>query len=207
MGFDIVSYLMGAQSGGGGGGSRKNLIASGTVVGSGTSAITVPVGKSMPQTDFVFECYVDGGTEVPYNTTFKIPSITMVVSKAMATYDLSTDGEKQPTMTAASSWAINNAGTVTTVSAPAMMYYKTLRSGAANSTSASSAVPTITRDSNGFSVSYNREGTGTYAFIEGETYHWALYYFGDNPSQDIVTIPSEDAAVVGTAIVGTAVVG
>lgn len=171
-----------------GGGGSANLIASGTYTGDGNSACTVPLGKKMPKTNFVFRLYATGGTEFAYDAVYKFAELTCVITDTVASYDLSSDGTKTPTYTGNITWDVNNGGTITAVTQYSTGYGKYIRNGTQGAiTQSQSGRPSIIKDQTGFSLYYS-QGNSNYQFVSGMTYNWKLYYFGDSPSTDIVEV-------------------
>lgn len=171
----------------GGGGGSTNLIASGTYTGDGTFTCTVPIGTKAAETDFVFEMYVAGGTEFSYDAYYKIACLMVTVPHEHASYDLSTNGSKKPTYTGSWDYTVNNDGTISNVAARQLCYYKSVRNATMFSGLPQADRPEIVKSDTGFSVYYT-QGNSNYKFVSGMTYYWKLYYFGDNPSTDIVEV-------------------
>lgn len=184
---DVIDAI---PSGGGGSGATK--IASGTITGADNRQFTVPVGKKMPQADFVFNLWVDNGTEFAYSSNTQIVTAQFLLQKRFGYFDLSTDGSKQ------SSEVIrvdsNNSGTITeiTTKGNAPVHFS-IRNGSFLVLSAlgnpnGSTNCLVIRSSTGFSIQMNTNNN-TVILASGKTYNWELLYFGSSPTTDIVEVP------------------
>ena len=171
-----------------GGTTTLNKISEGTWTGTGDDKCWVNVGTRMPQTDFVFIMYVDGGTEFAYNTYYKIANLTVIAPHQMVSYDLSSNGIKYPIyVPGVYTWQVNNEGTIKNVTSSAIAMYKAVRNDTMYNGVPQGDRPAIERTDTGFKV-YYFQGNLSYKFVSGMTYHWGLYYFGDNPETDIVEV-------------------
>ena len=163
-------------------------IANGTVTGGGATNISIPVGKKMPQTNFILKVWAATGTEFLYDSTYKFADCVFVVLKGYAAYDLTTDGTKNPV--GQTSMNVNNEGTITVVNmVPVFFSHQSVRNGGIGITASGTGASnqTIKRDSTGFTITLT-QGNISYKFVSGITYNWELLYIGDTPATDIVEV-------------------
>lgn len=183
---DVIDAI---PSGGGGSGATK--IASGTITGADNRQFTVPVGKKMPQADFVFNLWVDNGTEFAYSNNYQIVNAQFLLQKRFGYFDLSTDGSKR------SSEVIrvdsNNSGTITerTTRGNTPVHINIRNGGLAaavfgNPGGSNNCL--VIRSSTGFSIQMDTNSNTT-ILASGKTYNWELLYFGSSPTTDIVEVP------------------
>ena len=186
----LINSLTVNVSGGGGGGATK--VAYGTVTGggSGTEHFSIPVGKKMAQTDFIFALWADNGTEFSYSSAYQIIELTMVAKKTFCHYDLSSNGTKNAIGDI--SVDSNNGGTITSKNVKGVTATRyDIRNGSVSCTlfgnNTSSANLFIVRDSTGFSIGFYGNTTGLY-LASGITYNWEVIYIGSDASNDIVEV-------------------
>ena len=171
-----------------GGGGIK--VASGTFTGDSNPHISVPVGKKMPNTDFVFMVWAENGTEYPYASDTAQVELAFLVSRHFIEYDLSTDGTK--TGTAQITVVSNNSGTLSNRTVRGVMVGNwTIRNGSlaygALGNWGSTTNGFIVRDSTGFTIGLYSNNASGY-LKSGITYKWELVYFGTDPTNDIVEV-------------------
>jgi hypothetical protein len=171
------------------GGGGVQTIASGTFTGDGAVPPAIPVGKKMPKTDFVFNIWVDGGTEItpPSGTNRTYVWAQIVVQKRFGEYDLSTDGLK-PIISKLAYPTVNTSTGVTTERKP--NYGQSGAGGFVRWTVAAVEVLSVTqiaRSAEGFSVKLAKGSD--YTTASGVTYNWELLYIGNDPTNDIVEVP------------------
>lgn len=181
----MANIIMADVQGGKGG---VQLIASGTFTGDGGVPPAIPVGKKMPKTDFIFNSWVDNGTEItpPNSTNRTYVWIQLVVQKRFCEYDLSTDGPKLIISKLAYP-TVNTSTGVTTERTPSLA-----NAGVGGFTRWTTQVveniwaPQIVRDASGFIV---KTGKGNdYTTASGVTYNWELLYIGSDAANDIVEV-------------------
>ena len=162
------------------------LIASGTFTGNGSDNIDIPLGRKMPQTDFLFRAWVDDGTEFVNDAVYKAAGMFFPMHRPDY-FDLSTDGTK--TETAGGYVNINNNGTITTVQRrQSTEYFTYVRSGAySHKIQGNAAYNRLIRSSSGFALNVNLNDT-TFKWVSGMTYNWELLYFGNSPETDMVEV-------------------
>lgn len=181
----FVSAVEAIPTGGGGG---TQLIASGTFTGDGAVPSAIPVGKRMPKTDFIFNIWVDGGTEItpPSSTNRTYVWVQIPVQKRFGEYDLSTNGRKN----IINKLAYPTVNTSTGVTTERIPNYGFANAGGFVrwTTLAVETLPTtqIVRSAEGFSV-YLEKGND-YTTASGITYNWELLYIGSDPANDIVEV-------------------
>lgn len=169
----------------GGGGSGVTKIASGTFTGAGSHSVTFPLGKKMPQYDFIVNVWVDGGTTItPTASTDRVVVILQAIyNKRFSRFDLSTDGTKAAVDQL--SYPVVNGDTTTTRKPGASVNWASyVRQTTVVSESEAFK---IIRDSSGFSG--NIAKNSQYPFSNGITYNFEVLYFGSDPSNDIVEVP------------------
>lgn len=164
------------------------LIASGTFTGDGAVFPRIPVGKKMPKTDFIFNVWVDNGTEItpPNSTNRTYVWANITVQKRLGEYNLSTDGPKFVISKLAYP-TVNTSTGVTTERTP--NYGQTNACGFVRWTTQvveTLSPPKIIRSTEGFSV-FLEKGSD-YTVASGVTYNWELLYIGSDPSNDIVEV-------------------
>lgn len=182
-------------SGGGGGGS--SVIASGTFAGNNAYDITVPLGKKMAQTDFVFVMYLPNNTEITYvdsGNDVLIANAFVCIPKQISKIDLSQNGTKIK-FTGGCIYNVNNEGVITQVSkggTVAAGVHIRATSGSwgvfGNRTDPDTTMVTMNRNSSGFAININRNAWQS-RFMSGYTYDWEVIYFGTDPTNDIVEVP------------------
>lgn len=185
--YDVAEFAeaeVDVASGGGG----AQLIASGTWTGDGDYKFKIPVGKKMPQTDFLFTLWVDIGTEFPYDNYNKFIVVNITVLHRFASFDLSTDGEKHVDKLFYVNE--NNDGTIAQKNQNMVWASEqNLRVGvfSTNSAMGNPIYITVTKDQTGFSISANKSGSN-YKFVSGMSYNWELLYIGNDPTNEIVEV-------------------
>lgn len=182
----FVSAVEAIPTGGGGG---AQTIASGTFTGDGAFPSAIPIGKRMPKTDFIFNIWVDGGTEItpPSSANRTYVWAQIVVQKRFGEYELSTNGQKLPTTKLAYP-TVNTSTGVTTERKPGPIQASAggFVRWTTQSVEAMSATK-IARSAEGFSVNLNKGND--YTTASGVTYNWELLYIGSDPANDIVEVP------------------
>lgn len=171
-----------------GSGGGAQVIASGTYTGDGDYKFEIPVGKKMPQTDFVFTLWVNNGTEFVHSNNIQCIVVVATVLRRFASYDLSTDGTKDALRPF---WVYdNNEGTVT--KRDNVMVYgieQSIRNGGVQIPAVMSnpSYNRVKRSASGFSFTMNK-GATSFQFVSGMTYNWELLYIGSDPNNDIVEV-------------------
>jgi len=184
---DDVDIVYTAPSGGGGG---YTIVDSGTFIGNGTSDQTITLGNKVPLKDFYLFVWYDD-TDFLYSTEYKIFShivLSQGTLNQFVYYD--TYGIYTRYTSNATQIDIDNSGVITSRQAYGVnvetlyarndginIYTKTM----------SASSPQIRKSSTGlyFLVS---TGNANYHFMNGETYNWKLVYFGNNPTNDFLTL-------------------
>ena len=150
--------------------SGARTVASGTFTGPNTYYINVPVGTTVPTTNFAF--YMWTTAEMAYEAKYKIPMLSYVLPSELGSIT-STSG-----VTPAISININNSGTITSKPVVPPMGY--------------THVYNNTVDGSGYAIAYDRPCwktlSGNYVFywnrnnaqytFPAVTYNWKLIYFG-----------------------------
>lgn len=182
----FVSEIQAIPSGGGG----VQTIASGTFTGDGAVPSQIPVGKKMPKTDFIFNVWVDNGTEItpPNGTNRTYVWVQIPVQKRFGEYDLSTNGKKFVISKLAYP-TVNTSTGVTTERKPNYGGQTNAGGFVRWTTTAAETLSSlqIVRSTEGFSVWW--EKGNDYTTASGVTYNWELLYIGNDPSNDIVEVP------------------
>ncbi len=163
------------------------LIASGTFTGNGSDNIDIPLGRKMPQTDFLFRAWVDDGTEFVNDAVYKAAGMFFLMHRPDY-FDLSTDGtEAQNTNRYIN---VNNGGTITTVQArqSTECFTYVRLSSVGIKIQGNTGYNRITRSSSGFALNVNVRDS-SFQWVSGMTYNWELLYFGSTPQTDIVEVP------------------
>lgn len=183
-----------SQISGGGGGS--SVIASGTFAGNNAYNITVPLGKKMAQTDFVFVMYLPNNTEIAYvsdSSNVLIVNAFVCIPKQISKIDLSQDATSIQ-FKGSYIYDINNEGSITpmnkggTVAAAGHINGISSSWGVfGNNTNPDNSMVTMNRDSSGFAIKLNRNAWQN-KFKSGYTYDWQVIYFGTDPTNDIVEV-------------------
>jgi len=177
-------YVEAIPSGGGG----MQLIANGTFTGAGVHIVEIPVGKKMPQTNFIFNCWVDGGTTITptAGTDRVVVTLQQLVQKRFCGFDLSTDGTKTivskltyPTVGADGTTVTNR---TPNESCQCAGYVR--QTTVANETQ---GIQSIVRVSTGFTIKLSKNNQ--YTFSNGITYNWEVLYIGSDAANDIVEVP------------------
>lgn len=181
-----------AVSGGG-----STVIASGTFAGNNAYNITVPLGKKMAQTDFVFAMYLPDETEIPYvndSSSVLITNAYVCIPKQISKIDLSEDNDTIR-FKGGYVYNVNNEGVITQVSKAGTVAAAAEIQGTSstwgifgNGTNPSYTMVTMKRDSSGFAMKLNRNAWQS-KFKSGFTYNWKVVYFGTDPTNDIVEVP------------------
>ena len=170
-------------------GGGAQTIATGTFTGDGSYDASIPIGKTMPECDFVFSLWVPSGTEVTppaVNTNRSYVYLQTIVQKRFQKLDLSTNGTKMPTGQCTYPVVNSSDGTITnrtpnlSSSQGAYVRYSTIPSAEAISQ------PQIVKDETGFTIKLSKNAQ--YTFLTGVDYNWELIYFGSDPGNDIVEV-------------------
>lgn len=183
---DAMQTLIDGYGGGGGGGTGASEIASGTFTPSSTSTSqNVAIGKKMAQTDFILVVYVNGGTEVPYDATYKGLVAVLVCDKALGYFDLQTDGNNKAPV-GSLTYKINQSGTITDKEDFGIYGGSfNIRNNAVSSFYPDIAHNKISRDSTGFTLTLRWTSQN---FVSGITYNYKVLYYGSTPTTDIVEV-------------------
>lgn len=165
------------------------VLATGTFTGNNSNKITIPVGKKMARSDFMFYCYVSNETEFPYYSNISdFVFIEINAPKEIVYFDLSSDGTKggQPTITAK---VVQSDQTIVnkTVAGP-VGGGRTIRAGGVpvNPNYLQPGNMKIIKDTTGFSVYIQTTGNDVQTL--GVTYNWKLLYYGNDAATDIVEV-------------------
>lgn len=164
------------------------VIASGTITGDGTQTLNIPIGKKMPQTDFVFNVWVTNGTTITpaSGTDRSIVILQGIAQKKFVKYDLSTDGTKSAVQQMTYPTVNGNTSDVISRTPQANVSWGSFVRWTAVAAEAMNAI-TIKRDSSGFTVVLMKNNQ--YTFQSGITFNWELLYIGSDPTNDIVEVP------------------
>lgn len=171
------------------GGGGLTLIASGeSTLTTSNGRTTLTIGKKMAQTDFIFRISVDDGTEYPNNNAYVYAYLSAVCYSEYGYFDLSTSGDKQ----FISSFSIvdNNSGTKTTNAAGRLLYlmgYIRVGNIGTGVPSYFHILRTTEDNEEVFKLSIGNSNNN-YKFLENTNYKYEIYYFGNNPSTDIVEL-------------------
>lgn len=173
-----------------GGGGGYTVVDSGTFVGNGTSDQTITLGNRVPLKDFYLFVWYDD-TDFLYSTEYKIFSFTVFSQGTLNqfvyydTYGIYTRYASNSTQI-----DIDNSGVVTSKQAYGVivetLYARNDTIGVYTKPMAAGS-PQIRKSSTGlyFMASV---GNGNYHFMNGETYNWKLVYFGNDPTNDFLTL-------------------
>ena len=169
-------------------GGGMQLIASGTFTGTGVHNVDIPVGTKMPQTDFIFNCWVNGGTTItPTSISDRVVvTLQQLMQKRFCGFDLSTDGTKTVVSKLTYPTVGQDGATVTNRTPDESCK----SAGYARMTLVSSemqGISSIVRASTGFTIKLLKNTQ--YPFANGITYNWEIVYFGSDPENDIVEVP------------------
>lgn len=166
------------------------VLGTGTFTGNGSNKLTVPVGKKMASSDFMFYCYVPNETEFPfYSNISDFVFMEINAPKEIVYFDLSSDGTKggQATITAK---VVQSDQTIVnkTVAGP-VGGGRTIRNGGvpANPNYLQPGNMKIIKDTTGFSVNITTTGNDVQT-LSGITYNWKLLYYGNDAAHDIVEV-------------------
>lgn len=182
---DAVQTLVDGYGQGGGG---ATVIASGTITGSGAVPGSIPVGKKMPKTDFIFYLWVDNGTTItpPSNTNRTYVWEVFTCLKTLGYYSLSNTGWNS--LTNLLSYPTVNTSTDTTTNRTPNAAFNGIGGFVRWTTQAVEimAQTRVYRDSDGFSIEVSKGSD--YTLASGVTYNWELLYIGNDAENDIVEI-------------------
>ncbi len=182
----FVSAVEAIPTGGGGG---AQTIATGTFTGDGSGNAFIPIGKTMPECDFVFSLWVPSGTEVTSPAVVTNRSyvyVQVLVQKRFQKFDLSTNGTKN-TIGQCTYPVVNSEAGTTTNRTPNLNIAQGafVRYSVTPSAEAINALKII-RDASGFVLSLGKNNQ--YTFLTGVDYNWEIIYFGSDPNNDIVEV-------------------
>ena len=177
----FVSEIQAIPSGGGG----ATKIASGTYTGAGTINVDIPVGKKMASQDFLLRLYAPDGTVFTYDTDYKIARFQ--ADSSGVRYTLTSNADPCP-VTALVYTKVNNNGSYTNIQNRGNWYVNHVRSAALSyGIQANTGYNRIKRDSSGFYIKVQNYNAN-FKFVNGLTYNWELYYYGSDPTNDIVEV-------------------
>lgn len=182
----FVSAVEAIPTSGGGGGAT--VIASGTITGSGSVPGSIPVGKKMPKTDFIFYLWVDNGTTItPSSSGRSYVWAFFTCLKTLGYYSLANTGWN--TITNLLSYPTVNTSAGTTTNRTPNAAFNGLGGFVRWTTQAVEimAQTRVYRDTNGFSIEVSKGSD--YTTASGITYNWELLYIGSDPTNDIVEVP------------------
>lgn len=180
----FVSEIQAIPSGGGG----VQTIASGTFTGAGVHNVDIPVGTKMPQTDFMFAVWVDGGTTItPAASADRVVTmLQQLVRKRFCYYNLSSDGTK--TLISRLTYpTVGSDGTTITNRTPVAICNGAGYVRMTTVVSETHGINSIVRASTGFTIKLSKNSQ--YPFGNGITYNWEILYFGSDAANDIVEVP------------------
>jgi hypothetical protein len=174
----FVSEIQAIPSGGG----VTPLVASGTYTGAGTITVDIPVGKKMPKKDFLFHLWAPNGTEFVNDSNYKVNQFYALCRNME--YNLSTNADPCTSTTL----VYNKVGT-TNSHVKSNWYLSNIRAASMTFTiQGNNGYNRIKRDANGFYIKVLNYASTLY-FVSGLVYNWELFYFGSDPSNDIVEVP------------------
>ena len=171
-------------------GGGYTIVDSGTFVGNGTSNQTITLGNRVPLKDFYLFVWYDD-TDFLYSTEYKIFSFTVFSQGTLNqfvyydTYGIYTRYASNSTQI-----DIDNSGVITSRQAYGVMvetlYVRNDAIGVYTQPMAASS-PQIRKSSTGLYFMAST-GNANYHFMNGETYNWKLVYFGNDPTNDFLTL-------------------
>ena len=180
--YDLYFNGEPVTSGGGGSGDHEyTLIASGSVVGTGSSTVNINVGKKMASTDFIFKLK-SKSEEYEITTQYKFLGIESLVSKDECHFNLYAETEasgifirdaelsvgdttvKWGQPLGACATVVNN-----TVTYPGLSKFSIFRENDSYKIVAGISNP-------------------VYEFVDGVEYDWEVIYIGSDPATDIIEI-------------------
>ena len=181
---EMVTAIEGIETGGGG---SVQLIASGTFTGAGVYNVDIPVGTKMPQTDFMFAVWVDGGTTITpaQGTDRVVTTLQQLVRKRFCYYDLSSNGTKN-LVSVLTYPTVGSDGTTITNRTPSAVCDGAGYVRMATVASESQGIASIVRADSGFTIKLVKNQQ--YPFGNGITYNWEILYFGSDAANDIVEV-------------------
>ena len=169
-------------------GGTNTLISSGSWTGTGGYKATIPIGKKMPQTDFLFEMILNPEVILPYDSNYKTVQVVISAYRNLGSFDLSTDGTKNPTPRYQYQ-AYDSSEAITIKNQPIGVFASALYfiNDAFGYIDFQSQRVQVIKDSTGFSLFVNCANAKC-PFLNGETFYWNLYYFGNDPLNAIVEV-------------------
>ena len=182
---EMVTEIESIETGGGGG---MQLIANGAFTGAGVHNVEIPVGKKMPQTDFMFAVWVEGGTTITPTSSVErvVTAIQQLNRKRFNYYDLSSNGRKDQKYVLTYP-TVESDGTTITNRTPQAQCDGAGYTRMASTAGESHGISSIVRDDSGFTIGVVKNAQ--YPFGNGITYNWEILYFGSDPTNDIVEVP------------------
>lgn len=180
---EIRRGLMNLGSGSGSGGAI--VVASGEFLGNSYGGRqSVNIGNKMARTDFYVLIKAKDDSEFERNG-YSMTYMAALVPKKIGYYDLSATGVRN----FQSDFSVydNNSGALTEKTGGFL-----IRNGAriynGNTATVDWNTFTVTRETNGTFSLYFGHSNGSYNLPSNVTYEYEVVYFGNNPSEDIVTI-------------------
>ena len=175
----FVSAIGDIQTGGG----VPSLVASGTYTGAGAfNGLDIPVGKKMPKKDFLFHLWAPNDTEFTNDSDYKVNQFYALCHNME--YNLANDADPCATTTL----VYNKVGT-TNIHVKSNWYVAYVRStGMYQQVQGNPGYNRIKRDANGFYIKVQNY-SATWYFVSGLVYNWEIFYFGSDPTNDIVEVP------------------
>lgn len=167
--------------------SNPAKIAEGTVAGVNDNYLSFTIGSKMAKTNFIINIDIASSyRQQPYDTGYKNVSGSIICDSHNAEFDLTKSGNinATPKLT----FSVNNSGTITELSADGIYgsgYY--LRNASISPMAVQPSYLRITRN-NETSKFTIRIRFGTAKFIPNTTYNYHIYYYGSNPSAEVVDI-------------------
>ena len=171
------------------GGGVPVVIASGTMTGTGTNIIDLPLGTKAPLKDFYVE--INHKTnQFLYDTDYKVVLSRMLVpaSSPLSYKDHQNDYDRY--YGTVYSLEVDNSGTITTQSFNQNTeVHDFIRN---NSTGVQCALQNIVNPqlrvySDHINIYYTT-GNNLYKFVSGDDYEWKLVYFGGDPTNDMIEV-------------------
>lgn len=165
-----------------GGGGVPSLVASGTYTGAGTIVVDIPVGKKMPKKDFLFHLWAPNGTEFANDTNYKVNQFYALCRNMEYTLTSNADPCANTTL------VYNKVGS-TNLHTKSNWYVSYVRNAALTyGLQGNSGYNRVKRDASGFYIKIQNYNA-SYILVNGLVYNWELFYFGSDPTNDIVEVP------------------
>lgn len=162
------------------------VVASGTLTGSNSYDFELNVGEEMASQDFFVDIYAADESEFPYNSNYSMATWCYLHSNEFGPFEYSSHvGTYDNYNFAGESYDVNNAGTITQVTAKHCAAFGTIRNGAITQNGYNT--PSIRKYSDHFSLYWSR-GNAQYVFPNTITYNFRVIYYGTNWEADKLTL-------------------